>query len=382
VAEVSSLEGYEIGLRVRTARKAMKLRQADLSEMTGLPASHLSDIERGALMPTIPTLRKISEALDRPLEYFLQEGPGGPRSMGMVINFSSIGGQAAARFSELVEERTEGELKVRVYYHSALGTAWEQVEGLAEGAIGIYIDEMLSFERYAEICGPVFLPYFFRDRQHYYRFLQSEIFEEHIYRKLLDNGIRLLNPVSNWECGSFEVLMSTKPTFVAEDLVGRKFRSYTSEAAIALRRALGAEPVVVEWARAEEAFAQGLVDTFLAPAAYFESLQLNKLAGYATLLTYGYTLNLTVAVSEREYRKLPPYIQEALIEAVQEAGDFCTRLANQQTVIDLEQLSTEHGLPVIHPDQQAWRRRFSAAIRQICDDGLLPHHLYQEMQGI
>ncbi len=146
-------ETYVIGDRIRATRKSMGMRQSDLSEITGLPASHLSDIERGTLIPTVPTLRKISQALDRPLEYFFQEDEGKSRSMGMVIRGASIGGQAAARFAQLVEEKTKGDLKLCLYRRAMLGTAREQVEALAEGAIHIYLDELLSFERYAELCG-------------------------------------------------------------------------------------------------------------------------------------------------------------------------------------------------------------------------------------
>ena len=371
-----------LGDRVRAARRSMGLRQGDLSAMTGLPTSHLSDIERSAITPTIPTLRKIGEALNRPLEYFLQEDSVRPRSLGMVIHRTSIGGKAAAKFAELIEAKTGGDIKLRLYQYSALGTAQEQVEALIEGAIHTYIDEMLSLEPYAELCGPVFLPYFFRDREHYYRFLQSKIFEEHVLQKLWDAGIRLLNPVSNWECGSFEVLFSTDPIYTPQDLAGRKFRSYPSRAAVALRRALGAEPVVVEWAQAFEAFEQGLIDTFLVPAAYVRSSQMHKVAKYATLLNYGYTLNLTIAVSEREYLKLSPDLQRVLVESAQEAGEYCTLLANKETVIDLRQLSEEHGIPVIHSDPKAWQARFSAAIGEICDEGLLAPALYNELQNL
>lgn len=371
-----------LGDRVRATRRSMGLRQGDLSAMTGLPTSHLSDIERSAITPTIPTLRKIGEALNRPLEYFLQEDSVRPRSLGMVIHGTSIGGKAAVKFAELMDAKTNGEVKLRLYQYSALGTAREQVEALIEGAIHTYIDEIHSLEPYAELCGSAFLPYFFRDREHYYRFLRSKIFEEHIFQKLLGAGIRLLNPVSNWECGSFEVLFSTEPIFTPEDLAGRRFRSYPSRAAIALRRALGAEPVSVEWAQTFEAFEQGLIDTLLVPAAYVRSSQMHKLAKYATLLDYGYTLNLTIAVSEREYLKLSPDVQRVLVEAAQEAGEYCTRLAKEETAVDLRHLSEEHGVPVIQPNQKAWRAQFSAAICEICNSGLLAPRLYEELQSL
>lgn len=382
MAKTDSSNEDGIGHRIRETRKSLGLRQADLSDTTGLPASHLSDIERQVLTPTIPTLRNIAEALNRPLEYFLQEGTGGPRSMGMVIHAISIAGQASARFGQLVEEKTDGEVRLRMYHRAALGTAHEQLRGLAEGAIHLYVDEPLSLELYADLCGPVFLPYFFRDREHYHRFLGSEIFEQHVYKKLLDNGVRVLNPVSNWECGSFELLFSTEPIFTPADLDGRRIRTYASEAAIALRRALGAEPVAVEWEHIYDAFEGGLINTLLVPAGYFESVEMHRLARHATFLSYGYTLNTTVAMSERAYRTLSPSVQDALIEAIEETGAYCTQLANTQTLIHLRSLSDEYGVPVIHPSQRAWRTSFEAAIRQICDEGLLASDLYEELQSL
>jgi TRAP-type C4-dicarboxylate transport system substrate-binding protein/DNA-binding XRE family transcriptional regulator len=379
---MNPVEESGIGYRIREARRFLGLRQTDLSDKTGLPASHLSDIEREVFTPTIPTLRKIGEALNRPLEYFLGEYDGRPRSMGMVIHGSSIGGRAAAQFAQLVEEKTGGDIRLRLYQHAALGSAQEQLRGLAEGAIHIYIDEPLSFELYCPLCGPVFLPFFFRDRPHYDRFLRSQFFETELHQKLINNGIRLLNAVSNWECGSFELLFSTDPIFTPADLCGRRFRSYASRAAIALRHALGAEPVVVEWEQIYEAFETGLVDTVLVPAAYFYSLEIYRLARHVTLLSYGYTLNLTVAVSEKEYRKLPPSVQQVLDEAIAETGRYCTQLASDQTVVDLRNLSEQHGLPVIHPAQEIWRESFGAAIRQICDEGLLPRDTYDLLQDL
>ena len=371
-----------IGAQVRCARISMRLRQTDLAELTGITISHLSDIERNYVTPTIPTLRKLGEALNRPLEYFLTEKRAKPRSLGMVIQGSSIGGLAVAHFANLVEAKTNGEMKLRLYQQSSLGTAREQVESLVEGAIHLYIDELHSLEPCAKLCGPVFLPYFFKDRAHYYRFLNSDIFQKEIYEKLLESGIHLLNPVSNWECGSYELLFSTVPIFTPDDLVGRRFRSYPSEAAVALRHALKAEPVIVEFAQASAAFASGQMDIFLVPAAYFSSIQIQRHAKYATLINYGYTLNLTIAINEHEYLKLSPDVQRCLEEAACEAGQYCAQVAKEKTEADLIGLSKVSSLPIIHPDEQLWRSRFDAAIRQICAGKLLPPGQYEAIQSL
>jgi TRAP-type C4-dicarboxylate transport system substrate-binding protein len=300
----------------------------------------------------------------------------------MVINISSIGGQAALKFAEIVEQKTGGEYKVIIYEHAMLGTAREQVEGLAEGAIHIYIDEMLAFECMAGLCGPTGLPFFFRDGDHYMTFLQSKIFEEHIFESLLKKGIRLLKPISNWGSNSFEMLLSTEPIFSPQDLAGRKFRSYDSPAAISLRRVLRAEPVILEWTSSPQAFKEGHIDTFLIPSIYLNALQPYEFAQYATLIDYGYTIGLTIAVNEHAYCGMSPDLQSALIDAAQEASAYCTPLVEEQKTFTMEQFPTAYEIPVIHPDKNAWRERMDAVIRQICVDGLLPREIFDEIQSL
>jgi TRAP-type transport system periplasmic protein len=371
-----------IGVLIRQARRSMGLRQGDLASLTGLPTSHLSEIERGTILPTIPTLERIGAALHRPLEYFLQEDSPGPRSLGMVIQEGSNGARAAAKFAGLVEAKTNGEIRLHLYQYSALGTAREQVEALPRGAVHFYLDEMLCFEPYVMLCGVVFQPFFFRDRQHYQRFLDSPLFERNISEVLLADGIRLLNPSSNWLCGSFEVLFSNAPIFTPADLVGRKLRSYPSDVSIDIRRCLGSEPVVVEWGKVGEAFEAGEIDTFLAPASYTLSTGVHKMAHYATVLDTGYTLNLTIAIAEREYRKLSPDVQQVLDESAVEAGEYCTQLSDEQSLVDLQLLQDEYGIPLIHPDMKAWREAFEVTLRETCLGKRISSELYTDIQGL
>jgi transcriptional regulator with XRE-family HTH domain len=52
-----------IGERARAARIRANLTQAQVYELTGIPAAHLSQIELGYVNPTIFTLFKLSKAL-------------------------------------------------------------------------------------------------------------------------------------------------------------------------------------------------------------------------------------------------------------------------------------------------------------------------------
>lgn len=60
-----------IGDRLRTARKALRLTQAQVAELLGLSPSFYGHIERGTRCPSFPTFKKICEILDIDAEYLI-----------------------------------------------------------------------------------------------------------------------------------------------------------------------------------------------------------------------------------------------------------------------------------------------------------------------
>lgn len=79
LVSLESLEGGEedlvgwitfVSQRIREAREAAGLTQAELSEQSGLPQSHISRLEQGKHSPTAKTLEKIATALKLPHSHF------------------------------------------------------------------------------------------------------------------------------------------------------------------------------------------------------------------------------------------------------------------------------------------------------------------------
>lgn len=66
-------ENSAIGLKIRKRRLDYSLSLRDLAARTGLTASFISQIERGVTNPSLNSLRKVAEALDVPLLFFLAD---------------------------------------------------------------------------------------------------------------------------------------------------------------------------------------------------------------------------------------------------------------------------------------------------------------------
>lgn len=80
-----------LGQKIRQKRQGKGLSLTDLAEKIGRTPSFLSQIERGLAEPSITSLRKISEALDVPIFYFLldtsEHNPVVRRSQRKVLRF-------------------------------------------------------------------------------------------------------------------------------------------------------------------------------------------------------------------------------------------------------------------------------------------------------
>lgn len=64
------LAAYNIGEKIRDLRQQRDLKLVELGDHTGLSAAMLSKIERGRLVPTLPTLMRIALVFSVGLDYF------------------------------------------------------------------------------------------------------------------------------------------------------------------------------------------------------------------------------------------------------------------------------------------------------------------------
>lgn len=66
-----------LGKRMRALRMERDMKIIDLANKTGLTSSTISQVERSKISPTIATLKKIAQALERPLGDFFDAPPDG-----------------------------------------------------------------------------------------------------------------------------------------------------------------------------------------------------------------------------------------------------------------------------------------------------------------
>ena len=77
------LRAYDVSGKLRTLRLKKKMRLVELARHTGLSAAMLSKLERGVLVPTLPTLLRVALVFGVGLDHFFTAGTA-RRSLGVV----------------------------------------------------------------------------------------------------------------------------------------------------------------------------------------------------------------------------------------------------------------------------------------------------------
>jgi len=178
--------------------------------------------------------------------------------LSLVIGPQTTWGQGAVKFADLVRERTGGKINIKCYFAGQLFAGMQTNEflitrqGIADFAVGSTINWSPTIKELNLFS----LPFFFPD----YKALDAVEAGEpgrSIYKIIEERGVVGLG----WgENGYRELTNSKRPVRKPEDLEGLKVRVVGSPIFIDTFRALGANPVNMNWGEAQTAFQQGTVD--------------------------------------------------------------------------------------------------------------------------
>ena len=175
--------------------------------------------------------------------------------LGHALDVSHPVHKAMKFMANRIEEKSKGQLKVDIYPSQQLGSERELIELLQIGSLGMTKVSTGTLENFAPELRVFGLPFLFKDRQHRFDVLESEIGE-----KLLEASVRnRLKGLTFYDAGS-RSFYSTQPLNSPSDLKGQKIRVMESQTAINMVKYLGGSPTPVSWGELYTALQQGIVD--------------------------------------------------------------------------------------------------------------------------
>lgn len=230
----------------------------------------------------------------------------------------------AAKMAELVTERTNGKVVIKLFPNSQLGNQEKLIEGLALGTIDFALTTtavLAQFEPKLLVFG---FPYMMRDRDHAYKALDTIGME--LGKNLETKGIKVLGYYEN---GVRHMVNNKRKIEKPDDMKGLKMRVMSTPVYIELMKAFGADPTPMAFGEVYTACQQGTIDGLEAPAVHIYQMKFYEVNKYVTKTAHTYESE-ALTMSMKTWKKLPPEIQEILVQANKEALDFARKLAVEQ----------------------------------------------------
>lgn len=266
--------------------------------------------------------------------------------------------EAMLYLAKKVEEKSGGEMVVKIYPNQQLGSERELVELLQIGSLGMTKVSSAALEGFAPTMQVFGMPYLFRDDAHQLSVLQGEIGK----KLLLDPQKYLLRGLCYYDSGKRSFYTKDKPIETPADLAGLKIRVMESNTASNMVKSLGGSPTPVSYGELYTALQQGIVDGAEnnAPSLYtskhYEVCKFYSIDEHTALPD-------VMIVSTKVWESLSEQQQKWLQEAADESATYEYKIWAEATAESLRELE-KAGVTISYPDKEPFR----AAVESMYSD--------------
>ena len=247
--------------------------------------------------------------------------------LSVVVAPTSPWGQGAQMFADLVKKKSDGRINIKCYFSGRLlaGKQTDEFLLLKQGVADFALGSTINWSTSVKELNLFSLPFFFHD----YKALdavEAGAPGKKIIQALDEKGVIALG----WgENGFREVTNSKRAIRKPEDLEGLKVRVVGSPIFIDIFKALGANPVSMNWGEAISAFQSGTVDGQENPVTSiiipYKLWQVHK---YATI--WHYTIDpLIYGVSKETWNSFNAKDRKILRKAADEAARWQKKAARE-----------------------------------------------------
>lgn len=279
-------------------------------------------------------------------------------------------------FAKLVEEKTNGEMKIEVYPAGQLGDAVSMIENTIIGAQEMFANVMDWNQHVVKDFGIFAMCFAFSDLDHINRFMETDKYKQ-MEQEMINKGLRIL--AKNWY--RLPRAMVTKfPVFSIEDIKGHTFRMPALETYFRVWEGLGVNPVEIPWAEAYSALDRGIADGMDSPIGSIHGMGFYKVAPFITN-TRHMMAPFNLLVSEKAYQALDPELRSKLKEAAREAGDYYTETLKQKFVKDKLKMLDE-GAVYVEISTRLFAQRSQEIALKFEEKGLWSKGLYSDVQSL
>ncbi|MGG0658499.1 DctP family TRAP transporter solute-binding subunit [Rummeliibacillus pycnus] len=280
----------------------------------------------------------------------------------IVINFSHVvaedtpKGQAAIKFAELLEQKTNGRIHVIIYPNGMLYNDNNELKALQNGDVQMIAPSISKMTKAIPTWQVLDLPYLFHTDEEVEKVLNGRIGEQ-LLNQLNHADIKGL---AFWNNG-FKQMISEKNRLVrTEDFKNLKVRAMPSSVLQAQFELLDATPVTTSFDELYSEIENHGIDAQENTISNIYSKGFYKVQNHITLSNHG-LLGYAVLMNEDFWNSLPQDLQEDVEEAMAEATKWNFQIAKEMNQVDLEKLKKEPNVDLTSlsvAEQKNWEKKF------------------------
>ncbi|HKB53743.1 MAG TPA: DctP family TRAP transporter solute-binding subunit [Ramlibacter sp.] len=238
--------------------------------------------------------------------------------MSLVLGPPTPWGMAGKIWADLVKERTQGRINIKLYPGVSLlqGDQTREFSALRQGVIDMAVGSTINWSPQVKELNLFSMPFLMPDYAAVDALTQGAV-GKRIFTILEKDGVV---PLAWGENGMRELTNSKHPIKQPSDLKGMKIRVVGSPLFSDTFNALGANPTQMSWADAQPALASGAVDGQENPMFLFTILKMHNI-GQKYVTTWGYVTDPLIFVVNKEiWNSWTPADQKIVREAAVDAG--------------------------------------------------------------
>lgn len=252
------------------------------------------------------------------------------------------------RFAEIVEERSEGRIKVEIFPGNQLGNEKEMIEGLQLGTLDITVPTNGVLTNFVPELSIFDLPFLFESRQQMDSVIDGEV-GEILSEKMEDKGFALLG---FYDAG-VRHLITKVPINSFEDLSGKKMRTMGIPIHIASFNAFGANATAIPYGELYSALQSGVVDGAEAGYVNYHAQRFYEVCPFVAEIGWT-TLVADLIISKERLDSLPEDLREIVLEAGRESAVYERSLYRGNDDVIKEELMKQ-GVTITQPDVTPFR---------------------------
>lgn len=266
----------------------------------------------------------------------------------------------AVRFKEAVERLSNGSVKIQIYPARQLGDVKELMEGVKFGTVDMTVNSTSALATSAPAVDAFQLPGVIRSYKHFAQLAVSPEAKA-IMKDVENQGMVALGL---YEGGLRHFLSTKKPVVNFADFKGLKTRVAPSRMFLEVWKAVGTNPVPMNYGEVYSALETGTLDAVEINLTSIASEKYSEIAKNVTLTSH-YFWPSFLLVNKARLDQLEP----AQREAIQKAADEI--VAPQVLAIEAldKKIATDlqgQGVKIIQPDA-AFVSAFQAAVKPVVD---------------